>query len=211
MAKKVAPKGKFVVFEGIYGSGSIVAEVVSGVREALLLQGRKVEETASPDSGRAQLMGASETVDWKFGDFIPDFFFEIAARSKVCKVVEAALHFEEIVLCKSFTTSSIVWAKLNDADWHEKKLRDLEKNARSIGFSKTIEPDLVIFLDMDVEKAFLEIADSPFDFVSKDTLSYQAQFYAEELSYLRNKSITINAQYPVEDIVKMLVDEIINL
>ena len=51
-------KGKLVVIEGIYGSGKLIVELVEKLREKLASQGREVYEIDSPDSGRAQLMGA---------------------------------------------------------------------------------------------------------------------------------------------------------
>ena len=54
-------KGKLIVFEGIYGSGKYVVRLVNRLREALAAEKREVYEIDSPDSGRAQLMGAASS------------------------------------------------------------------------------------------------------------------------------------------------------
>lgn len=53
-------KGKFVVIEGIYGSGKKIVELVEKLRISLQSKGNDVYEIDSPDSGRAQLMGVQE-------------------------------------------------------------------------------------------------------------------------------------------------------
>ena len=64
------PQGKLVVFEGIYGSGRLIVELVNKLREALVQQGRVVYEIDSPDSGRAQLMGVGQLDgSWRYGRF----------------------------------------------------------------------------------------------------------------------------------------------
>ena len=48
--------GKLVVFEGVYGSGKLIVDVVNRVRESLVGRGREVYEIDSPDTGRARVV-----------------------------------------------------------------------------------------------------------------------------------------------------------
>ena len=101
-------KGRLVVIEGIYGTGKLIVDLVERLREKLVSQGSTVYEIDSPDSGRAQLMGAQALeCGWRYGLFKPDFFFELASRARVCSAVRPELVKGSIVLCKHFTLSSI--------------------------------------------------------------------------------------------------------
>src|SRR6266700_3080454 len=93
-------KGKFIVIEGIYGSSKVIVRLVSKLREALIRKGNDVYEIDSPDSGRAQLMGAQDLDgSWRYGVFVADFFFELASRARACTAIRQELEGGRIVLC----------------------------------------------------------------------------------------------------------------
>jgi dTMP kinase len=176
-------KGKFVVIEGIYGSGHLIVDLVEKLRTSLVTTAHDVYEIDSPDMGRAQLMGAQELPSiWQYGVFEPDFFFELATRARVCSVVRDELKQGKIVLCKNFTISSIVYARLKGHDWFRENLNCLEAHARGLNFCGEIAPDFTIFIDLPVKKAVEELGDKIDDLFKSDDLELQRNYYLEELS-----------------------------
>ena len=178
-------QGKFVVFEGIYGSGRLIVDLVNQVRDALKKEGRAVYEIDSPDSGRAQLMGASGLDGfWRYGRFEPDFFFELAGRARVAAVSRDHLAKGEIVLCKSYTISSIAYAALKGHDWFREDLNVLEARARGLTSGGEVSPDLTVFVDVTPETAARELGTSLSPLFNAADLVRQRQIYMEELPKL---------------------------
>jgi len=176
-------KGKLVVFEGIYGSGRLIVKLVDRMREALTSQGQQVFEIDSPDSGRAQLMGAQELdSSWRYGIFVPDFFFELASRARVCSVTKDEIANGRIVLCKSFTLSSIVYARLKGHDWVREDLNVLEARARGLESGGELAPDLTIFVDVSPEFAEKELGAALGRFFKPGDLVRQQRIYLEEIA-----------------------------
>ena len=178
-------QGKFVVFEGIYGSGRLIVELVSLLRDALKKEGRVVYELDSPDSGRAQLMGAAGLdAFWRYGRFEPDFFFELAGRARVAAVSRDHLAKGEVVLCKSYTLSSIAYATLKGHDWFREDLNVLETRARGLATGGEVSPDLTVFVDVTPETAAKELGASLSPHFTPADLVRQRQIYMDELPKL---------------------------
>lgn len=178
-------KGKLIVFEGIYGSGRLIVDLVNQVRAALTAAGTTVYEIDSADSGRAQLMGASGLDgSWRYGRFEPDFFFELAGRARVSAVSRDHLAKGETVLCKSFTLSSIVYAGLKGHDWFREDLNVLEARARGLSTGGEVRPDLTVFVDMTPETAARELGAALAPLFTPADLVKQRQLYLEEVSKL---------------------------
>ncbi len=178
-------QGKLVVFEGIYGSGRLIVDLVNQLRDALVKQGRVVYQIDSPDSGRAQFMGVGELDgSWRYGRFEPDFFFELAGRARVASVSRDHLAKGEIVLCKSFTLSSIAYAALKGHDWFREDLNVLEARARGLSSAGEVSPDLTVFVDVTPETAARELGASLAPHFTQADLGRQRQIYLEELSKL---------------------------
>ena len=177
--------GKFVVFEGIYGAGRLVVAMLDKVRAALVAEGLEVYELDSPDSGRAQLMGASGLDgSWRYGRFEADFFFELASRARVSAVAREKLGAGKTVLCKSFTLSSVVYAGLKGHDWFREDLNVLEARARGMLGAHPLTPDLTIFVDLSPEAAVRELGDKLKGLFTLDDLQKQRAAYLEELGRL---------------------------
>jgi thymidylate kinase len=177
--------GKLVVFEGIYGSGKLVVEVVNRVRETLVGKGSGVYEIDSPDTGRARIMGAQELdTSWRYGVFEADFFFELASRARVASVVREELSRGKIVLCKNFTLASAVHARLLGHDWDGEELGVLERRARGMPFGREVVPDLTIFVDVRPELAAKQLGDRLSAFFPPGTLERQRELYLQELHRL---------------------------
>ena len=187
--------GKLVVFEGIYGSGRLAGRLVNRVREALAQQGANAYEIDSPDSGRALVMGA-ESLDsmWRYGSFKPDFFFELASRAKAATVIDEERRRGRLVLCKGFTLSSIVYARLKGHDWDREGLGALEARARGAGFGGEVTPDLTIFLDMTPTEAVKALGSRIDGHFTPQAIERQRELYLEELAKLpTGLTVTLDA------------------
>jgi dTMP kinase len=187
-------KGKLIVFEGIYGTGRLIVDLVGQVRQALVQDGSDVYEIDSPDSGRAQLMGAAELDGtWRYGRFEPDFFFELAGRARVAAVTHDKLAAGKVVLCKSFTLSSLVYAQLKGHDWFREDMNVLEARARGLISGREVVADLTVFVDVAPETAAQELGGRLAPLFKAADLIRQRELYLEELSKLPAKQVRIIA------------------
>jgi dTMP kinase len=185
-------KGKFIVIEGIYGSGKQIVDLVEKLRISLTKQGKDVYEIDSPDIGRAQLMGAQELASsWCYGMFKPDFFFELASRARVCSVTREEVKQGKIVICKNFTVSSIVHARLKGHDWFREDLNCLEARARGLQFGGEVVPDITIFIDVPPEAAAESLGERIDDLFKPSDLVLQRNYYLDELSKMPDSSYRI--------------------
>ncbi len=148
-------KGKFIVVEGINGSGQAVKAAIVGLHKALVEQKYDVVECANPDSGRVQELGGATMLNWPFGKTPrADFLFEGAVRCEIFKnVVEPALQQDKIVLCKQSSISSLANAWVSGYTKHFDVLRHLDKISRGFLFEDEIYPDLTIFIDVPANEA----------------------------------------------------------
>lgn len=185
-------KGKLVVFEGIYGSGKTIVALVNRLHDALEAQGRDAYVIDSPDTGRAQFMGAGELDStWRYGMFKPDFFFELAGRARVCSVVREEQAKGRIVLCKSFTLSSMVYAALKGHDWFREDLNVLEARARGLAFEGEVVPDLTVFVDVPPPTAAAELGKRLTELFEPGVLEKQRRLYLEELARMPKDKVRI--------------------
>ncbi|NJC88530.1 MAG: thymidylate kinase [Desulfuromonas sp.] len=195
-------KGKLIVIEGIYGTGKLVVDLVESLREGLIKQGHEVYEIDSPDTGRAQLMGAQDLdCGWRYGLFKPDFFYELASRARACAVIREQLQAGKTVLCKNFTISSIAYAAMKGHDWFREDLNCLEARARGLNFNGEISPDLTIYIDLAPEVA-VENLDSRIEGIfTPEDIQLQAACFKEELARLPKQQVGIvSAKKPAKEI-----------
>jgi dTMP kinase len=194
-------KGKLIVFEGIYGSGKHVVKLVNRLREALAAEQREVYEIDSPDSGRAQLMGAGDLdSSWHYGVFKADFFFELAGRARVCHVVREELKAGKIVLCKNFTLASIAYAQLRGHDWFREDLNVLEARARGNGVEGEVVPDLTLFLDVPPDTTARDLGERMNKFFRTTDLVQQRKIYLDELARMPSDRIKVLSSDRHEDL-----------
>ena len=125
-------KGKFIVVEGISGSGQQVKAAIVGLHKALVGLKYDVVECANPDSGRVQELGMASMLNWPFGRTPrADFLFEGAVRTEIFKnIVEPALRQDKIVLCKQSSISSLANAWVSGYSKHFDVLRHIDKISR---------------------------------------------------------------------------------
>lgn len=154
-------KGKFIVVEGISGSGQQVKAAIVALHKALVAQKYNVVECANPDSGRAKELGIDNLLNWPFGkNARADFIFEGAVRTEVFKnIVEPALEEDKIVLCKQSSISSLSNAWVSGYTRHFDVLRHIDKISRGFLFEDEIYPDLTLFIDVPAQEAFERIED----------------------------------------------------
>lgn len=153
--------GKFIVLEGIIGSGQQVKAGIVALHKALGELKYDVVECANPDSGRAKELGMASMLNWPFGrDTRADFFFEGAVRSELFRsLVQPALQDGKVVLCKQSSISSLANAWVNGCTHNFDVLRHLEKVSRGFLFDDEIYPDLTIFFDVTPEEAYERVED----------------------------------------------------
>lgn len=195
-------KGKLIVIEGIYGTGKLAVNLAERLRETLVRQGKEVYEIDSPDTGRAQLMGAQDLdCGWRYGQFHADFLYELASRARACAVIRDELRAGKLVLCKNFTISSIAYARIKGHDWFREDLNCLEARARGLNFGGEVTPDLTIYLDLAPEIALERLGTRIDGFFSPDDIHRQAACYKKELSKLPKENVgIIDAGQPDETI-----------
>jgi dTMP kinase len=195
-------RGKLIVFEGIYGSGRLIVKLVNRLREALVAHGLQVTEIDSPDGGRAQLMGAGELDGfWRYGQFMSDFFFELASRARVCAVTRTEQAAGRWVLCKGFTLSSLVYAQLKGHDWFREDLNVLEARARVVAGAGEVAADHTIFIDLAPARAVAELGSKLAGVFTPEDVARQRQLYLEEIARLPAGQVTVIDGNGAEDAV----------
>lgn len=185
-------RGKLVVIEGVYGTGKYAVKLAENLREALVRQGKEVYEIDSPDTGRAQLMGAEDLdCGWRYGLFKPDFFYELASRARACSVIRDEIRAGKIVLCKNFTIASIAYAAIKGHNWFREDLNVLEARARGLHFGGEVSPDLTICLDLEPEIALENLGSRIDGYFTPDDIRLQVACYRKELSKLPSNEVGI--------------------
>jgi len=197
-------KGKFIVIEGISGSGQQVKAGLVAIHKELVDLGYNVVECANPDSGRAQELGIANLLNWPFGeDPRADFFFEGAVRSEIFqKIVRPALDDDKIVLCKQSSISSLANAWVSGETRHFDVLRHLEKISRGFLFGDEIFPDLTLFFDVPAEEACERIEDI-LQIHHEGGIEYyrnMRKFYIKELHRWNGKCVDASAGRSEEQI-----------
>lgn len=209
-------KGKFIVTEGINGSGPQVKAGIVALHKALTDLGHSVVECSNPDSGRVQELGITTVINWPFGeDSRADFFFEGAVRTEIFqKVVRPALEEGKIVLCKQSSISSLANAWEKGTTNHLDVLRHLDKISRGFLFGDEVFPELTIFFDVPAEEAYERIEDILQIHHEGGIEFYQNKrdFYLRELPRWNGKRVDASAGRSQDEInaeVLALVKEIL--
>jgi len=190
-------KGKFIVIEGISGSGQQVKSAIVALHKALVDLKYDVVECANPDSGRVKELGMESMLNWQFGrNAKADFMLEGAVRTEIFNnIVAPALEQDKIVLCKQSSVSSLANAWVNGFTKHFDVLRHLDKISRGFLSESEIYPDLTIFIDIPAEEAFERIEDV-LQIHHEGGLSYyenMRKFYCKEISRWRGVRVDASA------------------
>jgi dTMP kinase len=198
-------KGKFIVIEGISGSGQQVKAGLVAIHKELVDLGYNVVECANPDSGRAQELGIANLLNWPFGeDSRADFFLEGAVRSEIFqKIVRPALDDDKIVLCKQSSISSLANAWVNGFTKNFDVLRHLDKISRGFLFGDEVFPDLTLFFDVPPEEACERVEDI-LQIHHEGGINYykkMREFYVRELHRWNGKCVNASKGRSEEEIV----------
>lgn len=198
-------KGKFIVVEGISGSGHQVKAGIVGLHKALVDLGYSVVECSNPDSGRAQELGIANILNWPFGeDARGDFFLECAVRAELFdKVVRPALEEDKIVLCKQSSISSLSNAWMNGTTRQFDALRHLDKLSRGFLFGDEVFPDLTLFFDVPPEESFERIEDilQIHHEGGMDFYTNMRKFYLKEIGRWHGARIDAAGARPQEEMI----------
>jgi dTMP kinase len=197
-------KGKFIVIEGISGSGQQVKAGLVAIHKELVDLGYNVVECANPDSGRAQELGIANLLNWPFGeDSRADFFLEGAVRSEIFqKIVRPALDDDKIVLCKQSSISSLANAWVNGFTKNFDVLRHLDKISRGFLFGDEVFPDLTLFFDVPPEEACERVEDI-LQIHHEGGINYykkMREFYVRELHRWNGKCVNASKGRSEEEI-----------
>lgn len=197
-------KGKFIVIEGISGSGQQVKAAIVALHKALVELKYDVVECANPDSGRVKELGMESMLNWQFGkNAKADFMLEGAVRTEIFNnIVEPALAKDQIVLCKQSSISSLANAWVNGFTKHFDVLRHLDKISRGFLSENEIYPDLTIFIDIPAEEAYERIEDV-LQIHHEGGLAYYEQmrnFYLKEITRWRGVRIDASSNRNPDEI-----------
>jgi len=197
-------KGKFIVVEGISGSGVQVKAAIVALHKALVEMKYDVIECANPDSGRVKELGMESMLNWQFGkNAKADFMLEGAVRTEIFNnVVGPALEQDKIVLCKQSSISSLANAWVNGFTKHFDLLRHLDKISRGFLSETEIYPDLTIFIDTPADEAYERIEDV-LEIHHDGGLAYYQKmraFYLKEISRWRGVRIDAASTRSPEEI-----------
>lgn len=208
-------KGKFIVLEGIPGSGQQVKAGIVAIHKALRAEGIEAVEAANPDSGRAKELGVANLLNWQFGnDMRADFFLECAVRTEIFRnIVRPALDADQVVLCKQSSISSLANAWINGASRHFDVLRHLDKISRGFLFGDEIFPDLTIFFDVPPEEAF-ERVEEILQIHHEGGIDYyrgMSDFYCREIGRWRGVRIDASSRRGEDAFCADAVDLVKNL
>ena len=192
-------QAKFIVFEGLDGSGK--STQIRLLEERLVKLGRKVAVTAEPTAS-----ATGGLVRDALCAFTPRTGAEIAALFAADRVahntnpvwgIEKMLKDGRDVICDRYYYSSMAYqGSVTDPDW----VRDMNLNCPEIR-----KPDLCVFLDVDYERccermegdrAFREI------YENRDALKKIRKRYFETFEELRERDniVVIDAARAVEDV-----------
>lgn len=193
-------KGLFIVIEGPDGSGK--STMAKKIGEYFKQKGRQIEFTREPGGTNISekirdviLDNANKEMDYR-----TEALLYAAARAQlVSQKIVPWLNAGKIVISERFVHSSIVYQGIGrDLGIDEiKKINDFG--------TMGLEPDLVLFFDIDPEKALLrKINIDGGDRMENENISFHQAVYKgyKVLAKKYSNIITINANRTVEEIFK---------
>lgn len=150
--------GKFIVFEGIDGSGK--STQMHLLKEWLEGAGNRVTMVREPGGTELSEKIRLLLLDHRSRDLGPRaeaLLFSTARSQLVHEVIIPALDREEIVLCDRYADSTIAY------QGYGRELPIAEVIATQDFATSRLQPDLKILLDLEVDEADYRMADSPAD------------------------------------------------
>jgi dTMP kinase len=134
--------GKFIVFEGGEGSGKSTAS--AAVADRLRAKGVTVVHTREPGGTKAGDL-VRGLLHEQLTPWAELFAFLVARAQLVSEVIRPALERGETVICDRFSPSTFAYQV------HARGLDEATVRAANAAATGGLEPDLVIYLDIDPE------------------------------------------------------------
>jgi dTMP kinase len=134
--------GKFIVFEGGEGSGKSTAS--AAVAERLRAKGVTVVHTREPGGTKAGEL-VRGLLHEQLTPWAELFAFLVARAQLVSEVIRPALERGETVICDRFSPSTFAYQV------HARGLDEATVRAANAAATGGLEPDLVVYLDIDPE------------------------------------------------------------
>ncbi|MBN2694375.1 dTMP kinase [bacterium] len=200
-------KGKFIVFEGIDGSGTTTQ--IQLIEKLLKDRGVKVHRTAEPTGGvlgsliRQILNRRLVTLDGASID--PKVTALLFAADRVDHIQNEITPYIEkgiTVLSDRYDLSSFVYQGLftGDVNW----VKEINRYA--------IEPDLLIYLDIDGDSAFERISNNRVfldAYEKKELLNSYSKLYKKEFEQYRGKNrVQIDGKLTQDEIFNIIKEKI---
>lgn len=200
--------GKFIVFEGIDGSGK--STTISAVAGRLQAAGLKVlqlrEPTEKTDASREirRILRTAETIDTKISRDLLDLFL-IDRLWDIKHQIAPALRSGSIVLLDRYYISTCAY-QAADSEGTLKILRDY------LDDSRVLKPDMVVFLNLPVQTAVNRLSGRGARdvFETETRLAAISARYATALAYLGNAEPSISIHELRHELVEKDFDKIAN-
>ncbi len=187
-------RGFFIVLEGIDGSGKSTHRRL--LAERLREQGYEVVETREPSDGPiGRLLRERSEQGFRFSPSVEALLYAADRLHHVEEVIKPALRAGRIVVSERYLHSSIAYQGAGgvNVDW----IRTLNHY--------TLEPDLVVFLDIEPETALERLKGRRLTAYE----DYETQRRVREI-YLRlveaGELVRIDAERPVEEVHEELLE-----
>ncbi len=152
-------KGKFIVFEGIDGSGKSTQSQL--LYEYMLRNGYNCILTNEPTKTETGKFIRSNLSDFKLDAYAMQLFFTADRANHVSKIIQPALESGTNVICDRYMQSTFTYGVLTDLP--ENRLAAL--HAANKPFPN---PDLTLLFDIDPRNAFLNRRGNLDSFEKKD-------------------------------------------
>lgn len=193
--------GKFIVFEGIDGSGK--STTITAVAERLNTEGYKTtqlrEPTEKTDASREirRILRTAESIDAKISRDLLELFL-IDRLWDIKHQIEPAIRAGSIVLLDRYFISTSAY-QAADTNETQKIMQDY------LGDTRILRPDLVIYLNLPVATALRRLSGRGARdvFETEARLAGIASRYAAAMSYLQKTAPTID----VHEITHELTDK----
>lgn len=197
-------KGKFIVIEGIDGSGKTTQAL--RLKQKLLDRGYTILHIREPGSTKIGEEIRRILLSKDYGDIHPrtEALLFMAARNELCqKEIIPALKNGKIIILERFHPSTICYQGSQEGITR----KEIEKLA--LLATPDINPDLIIILDITPEEAFKRLKKSRDRFESKG-IGYFKKVRNAFLDWAKNKkeALVVDSTLPKEKVAEIVFREV---
>jgi dTMP kinase len=198
--------GRFIVFEGIDGSGksTTIAAVAQRLNAAGIKTAQLREPTEKTDASREirRILRTAEKIDAKVSQDLLELFL-IDRLWDIRHQIEPAIRAGSVVLLDRYFISTCAY-QAADASETQKIMHDYLSDAR------ILRPDLVIFLNLPVTAAIKRLSgrDARDVFETESRLAGIASRYSAAMTYLQNTAPGITVHEMVHELTEKDFDSL---